>query len=296
MKVQAIAVGLVGLVIAVIFVGLVAVPVVDDATHGTPFEGTNTNQDGASSLFSYVTESPTLSWGRSSAGVVSLTYDGTTSTVNGETKDVLLVTDKFALRANSAGAQYWDYVNNTYTLSTDATIVVSLTITAGSYSLTFGETTASGTVSWAFFKDPNGDWARFSSGFKATLGQPVLMGNLFKVTGGVPVCSLSTVTNGTQGEYLIQPYNYSAGTIVSADASYEVEYSVVGEGQAVGLYSGMTTTYDGTEYDTMRFYAPLDFESTAVDNGGINETLLGIIPILLIIVAIMMAAKLIRND
>lgn len=291
MKVQAVAVGLVGLVIAVIFVGLVAVPVVDDATHGTPFEGTNSNFE---ERFSYV-EDPTLTWGRASNASVSLTYKGTTSTISSESNDVLIVTDKFALRSIATGAQMWDYTNSTYTLSAnDPDIVISLTITAGSYSLTYDGTTTTGTVDWALFKDPNGDYGRFSSGFKATVGQTVIMGHLFGTGNGA--YNLVEVTDGTVGSYLVDPYTFSGTSIVSQTVEYDVDYAVVGEGQIVGSYTGMTMTYNGTDYDAMRFYAPIDFESTAsTESGGINSTLLGIIPMLLIIVAIMIAVRLVRD-
>lgn len=291
MKVQAIAVGLVGLVIAVIFVGLVAVPVVDEATHGTPFEGTNSNYE---ERFTYVeSEDATLTWGRS-GGSVSLTYKGVTSTIPSESTDVQIATDKFAIRSTATGALLWQYGTSTYTNTADADLVISLTITGGSYSLTYDGTTTTGTVAWALFKDPNGDYGRFSSGFKATVGQPVIMGHLYGSGNGA--YNLVTVTNGVVGDYLLEPYIFSGTSIAAATVSYEVDYTVVGEGQTVGSYTGMTMSYDGTDYDTMRFYAPIDFESTASDSdGGINNTLLGIIPMLLIVVAIMIAVRLVRD-
>ena len=77
--------------------------------------------------------------------------------------------------------------------------------------------------------------------------------------------------------------------------SMTIDYEVIGTGQVVGAYNEVTTgyTYDGTAKTTTSnyFWCPIAFESEASEEASTNTMLLGIIPVLLIIVAVMIAVR-----
>lgn len=291
MNIQTVATGIVSLLIAVIVIALVAVPVVDDATTGTKYTGTNTQID---STYSFLESSPTFSWERTSAAKMNLTINGTTSEVPyGNSTEVTIATDKFALRAISSGAQMWDYTESTYTVSNSGSIVISLAVNNGSYSLTFDGTTTTGTISWALVKDPAGEWGLFTSPFRATVGQEVLVGHLYQQTYG-PL-NIARATDGVTTGYLVDPYLFNGGEIIADDRemTYTIGYETQGEGQVVGHYSSMNFDWGTTSSDNFRAWAPLDYESTpSTEGGGTNAVLLALIPLLLIIVAVMVAVRL----
>ncbi len=286
MNVQTVAVGLVGLVLAVIMIGLVAVPVIEDSVTGTPYNGTNSTED----TWTYMDSSPSFTWNRSTAGTVTLTIDGVSKEVAKDNNNVMVLTDDFAIRTIAGGAQLWDYGDSAYTLSSDGTIAITLSVTNGTYSLNFGGTTTTGTVSWALLKDPNGKWGLFTGGVKATIGQTVLVGHMYGSTMGAAY-GLMEYANGEQGTQLVGPYNFSGSSIVEvSDVTYDVGYTKTGTGQVIGFYDDPSLTISGTEYDQY-IYAPIDFESTGESSGDVNSTLLMMIPTLLIIVAVMMAVR-----
>lgn len=290
MKVESVAVGLVGLVVAVIFVGLVAVPVIEDSVSGTPYSGTNASDH----TYTYIDSSPTFTWVRSAAGEVTLTMNGTTTTVPKDSNNFMVASDKLTIRTIGSGAQLWDYGNSTYTLSNDADIEINLSVTAGSYTLDFGGTTTTGTISWALLTDPNGTWGLYTGNLKVTLGQPVFVGHLYGNSMGAAY-GLTEFVDGSPGEAIISPYYFSGTSITAvADVTYAADYELNGGGQAVGLYKGATCSYGGNDY-AAQIYAPLDFESSAQSSGDTNSTLLMMIPVLLIIVAVVMAARMISG-
>lgn len=285
--------GIVALLVAVLVIGLVAVPVIDDATTGAKYTGKNTNYE---DTYTYLESSPSFSWARSSSAQISLTIGGVTTPISyGSANEVFVATDDFALRAISSGAQLWDYGDSTYTLVSDPTVAISLTVSNGSYTLVFNGTTTTGSISWALVKDPNGDYGLYGQSFRATIGQEVLIGHLY--TSEYGPFNLARATDGAVTGYAIEPYTYSGTAITASEVSYTLTYAEQGEGQAIGSYTGMTMAWgDSSTSDHFRAWAPIDYESTATEGGGgTNQILLSIIPILLIIVAIMVAVRLVSN-
>lgn len=286
MQIQGIATGLVAIVVAVLVVGLVAVPVIEDSINGTPYEGTNIGPD---YTYTFIDESPTFTWVRSGSSAI-LTIGGETRTVS-TTGNAAVVSDTLSIRNISSGVQIWDYATDTYTLVNDGSAAVTLTVSSGSYSLVVDETTTTGTMNTALVRDTEGDWGYYNGTVKATLGQTIYAGKIITDSGAK---GLVAVSDGEVSPFT-GLYTYSGTSITEADASISVDYEQTGDGQAVGYYTGMTTTYSGTSSADIEFWAPISFESTASGDGGMNGVLLTIIPTLLIMVGIMMAVRMVRD-
>lgn len=286
--------GIVALLIAVLVIGLVAVPVVEDASTGTKYTGKNTNY---TDTYTYLDSSPSFSWSRGADFKMTLTVNGVARDVAyGQNEEIFVATDDFAIRAVWSGAQLWNYKTSTYELVLENTVTINLVVNNGAYTLTFNGTEYTGTITWALMKDPQGDWGIFSSPFRATVGQDVLIGHLY--TSDYGPMNLATAKNGAITGFLVEPYNYSGTSIVAAEATYSnIAYSTQGEGQIVGSYSEMTLNWgENSSSDHFRAWAPLDYESRASgESGGTNTVLLSLIPLLLIIVAVVVAARLVTN-
>lgn len=286
MQIQGVATGLVAIVVAILVIGLVAVPVIEDSITGTPYEGTNLSPE---YTYTYLDENPTFTWVRNGSNA-TLTLGGETRTVRAA-GDAAIISDAISIRNTSSGAQIWNYATNTYTLVNDSAAAISLTVVSGSYTLVVDDATTTGTMTKALVMDTEGDWGRFSGSAKVTLGQTVYAGHIVAESGAR---GLVAVTDGTVSTFT-GLYIFSGTSIAEVEATITMDYEQTGDGQAVGYYDGMTTTYNGTTDTDFRIYAPLTYESTASGDGGMNGVLLTIIPTLLIMVGIMMAVRMVRE-
>lgn len=287
MDIRTVTTGLVALVVAIMIVALVAVPIVEDATQGTSFSGTNS---GADARYSDLTgKAVTWTWN----GTGSVTVDGNTAVSPNAIPAV--ISDKIIVRTSSTGMYWYDLTSSTYATVHGTTDTATLTVTAaGAYTFTIDDVTKTGTVTKLLVSTQDGKIGHFTGQIHSTFGSAVYIGNFTAANGPVRFASF---VDGVQGADLFAPWVLSEGSIVSAGTvSYNVTYSTQGEGQQIGTYSASSVTYDGGSYSGMSWYAPLDYKSTAVANeGGINGTLLAIIPLLLFVVAVMMAVRLIRD-
>lgn len=304
MKIESVAGSLVALIICVVVIALVAIPVIEDSTQGTPYEGSNL-------VYDYkvieIDETPTFTWEVNSQTTATVTYGGETDAFQYTSGAWNLVTDKVIVRVSTNNAKtIWDLDNNTMTAIYGT---VKLTVTNGSYTLVITPTgesavTTTGTLSTALIPSNLGEWGHFSTpAVKATLEQPVYFGNFFDNNTKGP-SRLVKVTDGETPTSIVDPFRAGNGTVVSAESvTYDIDYEQTGGHQAVGYYTQVESswTYNNTAYTSTSIdtYAPLDYESTALEDDGIatgtDSMLLAVIPILLIIVAVMVAARILKE-
>lgn len=294
MEVNKVATALVAIVITIVVIGTVAVPIVDEAVTGTSYKGTNTNYE---SRYTLLDSSPTFTLERASGGTITLTQGGSTRTVGMDGNPAVIVSDAVAMRITSTAIVIWDFSNGTYDVNRSMSTAISLVVSSGSYTLTIGEDSTTGTMSFALLKDPNGTWGVFSNqGFKVTIGQSYYIGNIYGVERFGPA-RLIQATGSQVGESIINPVTASGSSAVSAGTvTYTIDYSESEGGQKVGQVSGITSSWGSSSVTEFHAWAPLEFKSTATGDTGTDGLLLSIIPVLLIIVAIMMAVRVLRGD
>lgn len=295
MNIQTIAVGLVGLIIAVIVVGLVAVPVIDDSMEGTPYSGQNT---------------PVATWDYQETPNFTLTRAGSTitTTIDGVT-DTRTFTSGYEfpvmgggimVRIVPAGTMVIDTANST-AYQSNSPDSVSITISCVNGTVTVTDTKETNPLNASFsvagpvlVKFNKGEWGSYTGAFKATLGQTVYMGHgPFNSSVDGPARFYSSVNGATPTE-IVAAFTVSGSTITSATVEQSISYEELGGLQAVGYYTGATTEYNDTEYAST-FWAPIDFASTSTSEGDVNTVLMGLVPVLLFITAIMIAVRLVRD-
>lgn len=287
-NIKTVATGLVALIVTVLVVALVAVPVVEDATTGTGYSGVNS---GADARFTEMTGKAVV-WTWNGNGSVSVDGGAAAPSPNAVPA---VISDKIIIRTSSTGLYWYDLTSNTFATVHGTTNAATLTVTAaGAYTFAIGDVTKTGTLTKLLISTQDGKIGHFTNMIRSTFGEAVYLGNFTAANGPVRFASF---VDGVQSSDLFSPWVLSGNSIVSAGTvSYTVDYSTQGEGQQVGVYSGSTATYDGGSYSGMDWYAAIDYTSTAVDNGGgLNGSLLAIIPLLLFVVAVMAAIRLIRD-
>lgn len=293
MNISQVAVGLVSLVVAVIVVALVAIPVIEDTTTGTSFEGTNASYETAMTHFE---SGPTFTWAYSGSGT-SITVGGVTTSMPLAMTMPEIAAKELVVRATTTGVAFYDLANSTYTVYTGPT---TLAVSSGSYTLTNGDTTKTGSLTEGFYRNPAGDWGTYTSAFKVTPSDAYYLGSWFNFNGNGPI-RLIEMTGDEAGDALFTPFTTgSGGTIVTNwTVELDVDYTTVGTGQVVGQASGVSADYtNGSTTGTSTEFigiAPITFESETTEDLGTNGALLMIIPLLLIIVAIMVAARLLKD-
>ena len=298
MRIEAIAGGIVALIIAFVVGALVAIPVIDDSIRGTPYEGENLVYD---YKVLYLDENPTFTW-HDAGTSVTVTYGGETDTFAYSSAAYIVATDKVQIRHGMNNAKtIWDLDNST---SASMYGEVILEVVNGAYTLTrtvnSEEVVTTGTIQWALVPSNLGTWAHFATpSVKATLEQPVFFGNWYHPNVDGPN-RLISVTDGADIESLIDPYN--ANTSAGPTVEYQITYEESATGnEAVGQYSKVVSTWTPAGSSTpissenIDTYAPLHYESTSTGGvaTGTDSVLLSIIPVLLILVAIMIAVRMI---
>ena len=297
MEVNKIATALVAIVITIVVIGTVAVPIVDEAVTGTSYKGTNTNYE---SKYTLLDSSPTFTLERASSGTITLTQGGSTRTVGMDGNPAVIVSDVISIRVTSTAIVVWDLDTNIFETIRDMSSTFSLVVNNGSAHYTIddeSETDITFTMNFALLKDPNGTWGVFSNqGFKITVGQDYYIGSIYGYERFGPT-RLIEATGDQVGESIIDPITSSGGDVVSTPTvTYDIDYTESEGGQKVGLVSGITSTWGNSSVTEFHAWAPLEFRSTATGDTGTDGLLLSIIPVLLIIVAIMMAVRVLRGD
>lgn len=311
-----IATSLVSLVVAIIVIATVAVPVIEEQGAGVTISGKNTGYtarytDMSSHDFTYTIEADgTASY--------TLTSDGTGTKYTSPTASPgIIVGDDIIIRSGSTG--YFLYympldilliatsLNNTastiiYYTSSNHEWMIETELSLGGKSAT-KTNYYSGTADFVLLSTTDGPIGQFENkAINVTLGSTVYAG-AYSVSESGPI-RMAKFTDGTKTGDVFSPftwtnYDQSAGfaDLVAAEVSYSVSYEVTGETQQIGKYTGLTTTYGSTTSTSYAFYAPIDYTSTSAgeDSGGTNSVLLGIVPVMLFIVAVMMAVRVLQQ-
>lgn len=287
-----IATSLVSLVVAVIVIATIAVPVVEDMT--TSVQGGN-NGTPIHRYTDYTGQEVTFTW----ASGVSTLGDGTvvpsTSTpVNNRTISPNFISDKVVFRGGSGGFYLYMFDINERFVTTNTTHVVVITVAAnGNYTVTLDNVEkATGTLSLMLIADPSGTIGQYDEPIKAVASQPVYIGNWVSNYGPM---YLETLVNGSVSATLISPSAAWTGTTITQADS--ITHTIVYEdADGIGEYKSIETAYgSGSTTEHYFLYAPIDYGGDE-DEGtsGVNIVLLGIIPVLLFVVAVMMAVRVIR--
>ena len=254
MDIKTITTGLVTLVVAVIVIALVAVPVIEDQAAGK-YVGNNTNPTDRYADFT----GQEISW-TWKAGHGSVTAG--TSTTSTPNATPTIISDTLVVRTTS-GPQYYIY------------------------------DIGGGTLTKLWISQASGSIGSYSSPIHATIGSTVYIGSFTDLANNGPARFASFV-NGEKTGDLFTPWVVSSSSIVAGpEVTYSVDYEAEGDAQKIGSYEGVSTTFSDTTITTYNFYAPVQYESTG-EAGGTNYILMSIIPMLLFIVAIMVAVRMIR--
>ena len=288
MDIKTITTGLVTLVVAVIVIALVAVPVIEDQAAGK-YVGNNTNPTDRYADFT----GQEISW-TWKAGHGSVTAG--TSTTSTPNATPTIISDTLVVRTTS-GPQYYiyDIGGGTLTSHQGSSYQLDLTVSAaGAWEIKVNDVTyATGTLTKLWISQASGSIGSYSSPIHATVGSTVYIANFTDLANNGPARFASFV-NGEKTGDLFTPWVVSSSSIVAGpEVTYSVDYEAEGDAQKIGSYEGVSTTFSDTTITTYNFYAPVQYESTG-EAGGTNYILMSIIPMLLFIVAIMVAVRMIR--
>lgn len=311
-----IATSLVSLVVAIIVIATVAVPVIEDQAGGATVSGKNT---GYSARYTDMTGQPftfIINPDGSAYYHLGRYNDGGTQYTSPAASPNLVVGESIIIR--SGGSGYFFYaldMNEVYVVTSsviNAPAVVEYLGGSGNEWIAwigndgqeaiFASEGGAGTGNKILLSTTDGPIGLFENkAVNVTLGNAVYAG-AYSVSEYGPI-RMAEFTDGTKTNDVFSPftwtnYNQSAGTatIVAAEVSYSVSYEVTGETQQIGKYTGLTATYGSSTSTYCAIYAPIDYTSTSSgEDSGTNGVLLGIVPVMLFIVAVMMAVRVLQQ-
>ena len=298
MQLNALTTALVSLVVTVIVIALVAVPVIEDASRGTPYTGQNTGYD-AKYLYQ---ETPDFTFSYVD-GVPTVEVDGVTETLTITNDDVPeVVCGEIVIRVRSNGITYYKLETNESFVVNNTTTPIILTVENGAYTLTrSGTTTATGTMdNGCFVMSSKGQYGVFSGDPKITIDESYYVASFFSVSQYGPF-RVYEATGDTLGSAFVEPFTVSGGSTVGGfTVTADIDYEEIGGNQQVGTINGVDWTWtDGTNSGTTDhryLITTLEYTSTPSGTGDdTNSILLSIIPILLILTAVMIAVRLLRD-
>lgn len=296
MRIENVAVGLFGLVIAILVIVMVAVPVIEDGMNGETYSGENS--DGLKDRMFVSDGTTAISIERT--GAKAYTVGSESITLSGSR---LVVSDQLAVCETDTKLWIFDYGNSKGTnIAIESVTSFQAAFTAdGGYSwkLNSGETQTGTGVTWAAWPSATGTWGAFSGGgINATLGTTVIATHIINNSSSGP----GFIVKFTDGEkaFMIDPYGTSGGNIIESawtdPDSIDAAYTETGSLETVGAYSSWSYKWNSSTLTSTEWLAPIAWESTEPDSNTTDQTLLAIIPVLLILVCVMMAVRMIRGS
>lgn len=288
-----IATSLVSLVVAIMVIALVAVPIIDDM--GGEIGRYGGDNPGYNNKFADM-----------SGQAVDFRWSGGISTLNGTGVPngvPAIVSDKVIVRTSTNSFYIYDLEDMKMKIVRGAALQLTITA-AGAWTATIDDVTwGSGSgVTKVLAISNNGSIGQYLSGpIKASEGQKIYLAH-WDATGGNGPIRFVEATDGTAGtgwfDFTFTNYDSSAGTADLTDGSevaYSITYQLDAE-QGIGTYSGVTSTWGESSTSTdIQYFAPINYDGSVIEGGGINGTLLGIIPLLLFITAIMVAVRIMKG-
>ena len=290
-----VATSLVSLVVAVMVIALVAVPVIEDMNENiVNYDGSN---PGYSNRFADMTGTD-----------IDYRWASGAATLNGKSVPLgvpSIVSDKIIVRTSATGFYVYDITGEDMRIVVGQTLQVTISA-SGDWSITIGATEwASGTgITKVLAISSTGTIGQYATApIKAAEGQKIYLAN-WAASGGDGPIRFIEVTDGTAGSNWWTPFTFTnyvpgdgtADLIEGASVTYTISYALNAE-QEVGTYSGVTSTWgDSSSSNNIEYFAPINYDgATVVEEGGINTTLMGIIPLMLFIVAIMVAVRIMKG-
>ena len=278
-------------------IALVAVPVIEDAAKGTPYTGENTGYD-----FRYAyQEDPsfTFTW---ADNVTTVTIGGVSQQITITTAQdyPVILSDSLVVRVRTSGLTYYDLVNDEYHTTNNTSNSTTVTVVNGAFTLTQGSTTLTGTMDSAFVLSSKGNYGAFTGDPKITLDSSYYLASFFNTSENGPF-RVYHATGSTLGSAYIDAFGAADNVITGGyTVTATIDYQQVGGNQAVGTVGDVSWTWNNGgasgNSDYRYVLAPIEFTSTPQGTGDdTNSILLSIIPVMLIIVAIMIAVRLVRD-
>lgn len=300
MRISIVATSLVTLVVAVMVIALIAVPVVEDASRGTPYTSENNSYDARYALLTNPTFTLTIV-----NGVTTVVIDDRSETIPVNADVPVVMCSDFVFRVRSTGTTYYNLDNNTWSSVSDSSVALTVEATAGAWTMTRGDTEiGSGTIDNCFVRSSTGDYGVFTGSPKITLHDTYYIGSFFNISGNGPF-RLYSAQDSTVKTMIVEPFG--AATVDGQHVvnngytvTSKINYSQIGGNQAVGMVDSVNWTWtDGSASGSgtnTYIISAIEYTSTPLGTGDdTNSILLSIIPIMLIIVAIMVAVRIIRD-
>lgn len=306
-SIQGTAGGIVALLLVVIMVGVVAAPLITDIANGSPFEGDNDNGTGLNWTYktaSEITSSITMSAVEDDLVIGDKSYNN--SGMGGPHVGVL--SDAFYLRVSHAKQVFVNFSDDTVKASTTYDIVLTVS-TGGAYSVSINnEVVKTGTFTWILYPDEEGTWGRFAFGGIVSPNQKAVISYaITNRTGVQPYNFLATITNN-ELTMVKAPYNEGSTAITAASGvTVSIDATTLGSGQMVYKFErwDQTWTADNATVHSDSpsesvIYAPIHYKSAITADSdqmsSIQLALIGIVPTMLAVVAVVVGARMITRE
>ena len=306
-SIQSMAGGIVALLLVVIMVGVVAAPLITDIANGSPFEGDNEDGTGLNWTFKnkgQITSDITMVASGNNLVIGENTYRN--SLMGGP--HIGVISDTFMMRISSAKEIFIAFDDDSVKASTSYDIALTAS-SGGAYSVSINsEVVKTGTFNWILYPDDNGTWGRFSGGAIVSPDQMAIIGYgiTTKQDPSQPYSWLGTLTNNTL-TVIQEPYA-EGGTAINPISGAEVivDAGIVGNDQVAYKYNSWKQTWPGQDDSTVTsqsmtvIYAPIHYHSAVTADSdqmtSIQLALIGIVPTLLAVVAVVVGARMITRE
>ena len=287
-KLSTVLYGIISLAVIVILVATVAIPVINDSQTELYSTAQNTTQ-----LYAATS---------SSDADLTITFSDSVITVNDyvvptATSNVVLLCGKSCLFATNSGLRWLSY-EDSYVVNS----VTSFIVSDGAYNINNGSKTGTLPDNTIYYAAENGTYGVFdSSNFNINSNTP-LIGVRFNFTAGGHTnthligvgtydnMSVSMYTNSGQPETTITDWTDASATISTTEKN---GYLTVDSSSVVGTYPGSETPTTVSGGFT-KYIAPIEYKYLEKQD-NMYFVLLSIIPMLLIIIPVVLAARLITN-
>ena len=278
---------IIGIIVSIVIVVTVAIPIIGDvnSTGDTEITGTNSGQ-----LYnmSVVTDGSEVVWEYIAAGQYTINSESYTAAGSTWADANVLFAEGIIITIHSGGAQ----------IQTDKTgaIVAAVgdTVTCSDGTWTFTDTSASqsytGSYSTVAFRDDDGDYGYWTVSGTANVNvsdDSMIYGFLRSDASKAENESLCTFISGRVGDLTAQGgWCYSSETPTEVTGAITVSTAIQSEHEYYDTISRISIENGGTRYST-NLVAPLEYTEDIIEEEGAVHTIIGVVPILLIVGVLM---------
>lgn len=267
---------IVGMVVAIIIVTVVAIPIIDNlpATNYTYADNENVGIKLA------YEESPTVEIILTDASTKTLTIDGTEITYPAS---MSILSDAFGIGAASAGTNLYFYSGTNLVLMATGD---KISVDNGAWTFTPASgSTQTGQIDWILYPDNAGTWSKYNQNAKISSDT-----RIYVYGGTAPMVGVAEGT--VNGDFSLCFSNPAGSTMtvtinkVAIEGGLSYNADCINGISATNASTGATTTSNGS------IYAPIQYK-VAVDSQ--IDTIIDIIPLLLVVSILMGAVALIAS-